>query len=519
MTAGKDNLSLLPDRASDRSTEIEDRCDELHQELKDQGLLGNDLGLSYLFALLHGDQLRYCAAEGCWYVWQRQRWSRDRTQEAASRLQRMLAEMMALDPDACRSRARKEREDRDDTRRYQRIDMAEEGAASDSPRSVLARWAWQVRGGAHRTILALAQADPDLAVLPEDFDDRKDLFGVANGVLELSKSGVRFRSATQDDMLTMSSPVAYSPRAKCPKFDRFVAEIMAEDAELIAWVQRALGSCLCGLAARDQVLLVLQGDGANGKSTLMSLIAHVLGDYAQQADPKLITIQRGDRGVPLDLHRVRKARLVNIVEPSQTVDLDEGRIKQITGGEPIVHRMHHQAEQTSTPAYKLVLQTNPLPRVTGSDKGIWRRLQLVPFRRTFEGAARNSKLLAELKEEAPGVLRWLVEGFQAWTEQGLGTCPAVWDASTEARSETDSIGTFLAELCRPDPEGASPARSLYSVYARWCRAAGHPAKSETAFGRALTAAGYSVRQTAAGRLRVGLVLVLDDEDESPEEQV
>lgn len=509
MTAGAHTVSPSIDPAT---LNIEARHEEIHRQLLDQGLIGTDLGLSYLFSMLYADQLGYCAAEGCWYVWNGQRWTQDQTRRAESLLQQMLRDMMALDTSACGARPSRA-QDRDGGYRRRRRDEDEDEFSARSPRSILAAWAWRsAKAGTVRGVLALAQADEDLAVTPDDFDADPALFGVANGVLELSKSGVKHRPATQGDMLTMSSPVVYSVRAKCPKFEKFYAEILGGDVELMGWLQRMLGSCLSGVAARDQVLPVLQGNGANGKSTLMSLIAHVLGDYAQQADAKLITIQRGDRGVPLDVHRIRRARLVNIVEPSQEVDLDEGRIKQLTGGEPIVHRMHRQAEQTSIPGYKLVLQTNPLPRVAGSDKGIWRRIQIVPFRRTFDGAAKNPRLLAELKEEAPGVLRWLAEGFAAWVTQGLGTCPAVEDASAAVRSETDSIGSFMVGSCRPDPAGEAPARALYTAYERWCHSVGARPKSETAFGRTLTAMGHTIRETRSGRYRVGLVLEASDAD-------
>jgi hypothetical protein len=66
MTAGTNSLSLHEDRASDGTTEIESRHEELYEELRDLGLLGSDLGLSYLYATIYGDQVSYCAAEGCW---------------------------------------------------------------------------------------------------------------------------------------------------------------------------------------------------------------------------------------------------------------------------------------------------------------------------------------------------------------------------------------------------------------------------------------------------------------------
>ena len=58
---------------------------------------------------------------------------------------------------------------------------------------------------------------------------------------------------------------------------------------LIAYVQRAIGYSLTG-STQEQVFFLCYGAGANGKSTLSGVIAHILGDYAQplKADALLL---------------------------------------------------------------------------------------------------------------------------------------------------------------------------------------------------------------------------------------
>src|SRR5262249_3620969 len=116
----------------------------------------------------------------------------------------------------------------------------------------------------------------------------------------------------QADLLTKCAPVAYDPEAPCPTWEVFLHRILAGNAELIRFVQKAVGYSLTG-STEEQCLFMLYGTGANGKSTFIQAIRALLGDYAQQTPTETLLSKSGD-GVRNDLARLQGARFVAAVE-------------------------------------------------------------------------------------------------------------------------------------------------------------------------------------------------------------
>jgi putative DNA primase/helicase len=98
----------------------------------------------------------------------------------------------------------------------------------------------------------------------------------------MSPSSGRFRPAQREDYVTKRAGVAFDPDAKCPNWIAFLKKIFPGekgegDSDLIAYVQRATGYLLTGLTV-EEILFVLWGEGANGKSTFRETLFALLGD-------------------------------------------------------------------------------------------------------------------------------------------------------------------------------------------------------------------------------------------------
>lgn len=105
------------------------------------------------------------------------------------------------------------------------------------------------------------------------------------------------------------------------------------------------------------------------------------------------------------------SRYVSARETDAERRLSEARVKAITGGDPVPCRFLYGEFFTYTPRYKIWLAVNHKPQIRGMDRGIWRRVKLIPFRANFErnpDKALPSKLLGEL----PGILNWALEGLR-----------------------------------------------------------------------------------------------------------
>jgi putative DNA primase/helicase len=355
-------------------------------------------------------------------------------------------------------------------------------------------------------MIRLATSEPGIPVLLEQLDADPWLFNVVNGTIDL-RTGI-LRPARREDLITKLAPVIYDPDARCPTWERFLQQIMAGNTALITFLQRAIGYGLTGVTS-EQVLLLLYGTGANGKSTFLEVLRALFGDYARQAEFATFLARTSD-AVRNDLARLAGARFVTAVEAASGRRLDEALIKQLTGGDPITARFLYQEFFEFTPQFKLFLATNHKPVIRGTEHAIWRRIRLIPFEVTIPQAQQDRTLPDKLRAELPGILAWAVQGCLAWQRDGLPMPTEVHQATETYREEMDTFGLFLADYCIVDP--TDPTRrattgELFDAYLTWCRQNGeHFQLTKTHFGMRLGERGLTPIRLGKERGWAGIAL-------------
>ena len=79
----------------------------------------------------------------------------------------------------------------------------------------------------------------------------------------------------KSDYITKIINHDYNPAAKANKWNKFVRDVMGNDDEMVDYVHRVLGYSVNG-STDEQCLFIFYGEGANGKSTLSSIITDTL---------------------------------------------------------------------------------------------------------------------------------------------------------------------------------------------------------------------------------------------------
>lgn len=424
-----------------------------------------DLGNAQRLIDEQGDGQRYVPGVGWLTFAPDGRWARDQTGEPT---RRMAAVTEAL--------------------------LAEAIALPDDQRKPALAHALKSQGASRiAAALELAQVDERVVVTADRLDAHPHLLSVANGTVDLRNGTLR--PAARDDLLTLGTRARLDPDATCPRWERFLREVFAEDEELIAGVQRAVGYILTGHTI-EHALVVLYGDGANGKSVFVGVLEQLLGDLAMTA--AFDTFLEGQRGsVDYDLARLRGARLVVAQESARGRRLAENVVKQVTGGDTITARHPYGRPFSYRPAFTAILVTNHRPRADATDEAIWRRLRLIPFEVSFRGRE-DRQLAAALTRELPGILAWAISGAVQWHERGLDWPQAVTAATAAYRADEDPVAGFLDDECRLDPDGRVTTAELRTRYEAWAHANGERPLSAKALTQAL--AGHGVAGHAPRRL-------------------
>lgn len=367
---------------------------------------------------------------------------------------------------------------------------------------MLEKWAFKSSAaGRIREALNLMADLPIIRTTTEQLDRHPLELNTPAGVYDLSDG--QCRDTLASDLLTRSTTASPSSPTQAPVWDAFLKQVLPSQ-DLRNFVQRAVGYSMTGLT-REEVFFLLYGQGQNGKSKMLSAIAHALGNYAHSFDPKLI-IQQKYEGHPTNIASLHGVRFAYSSEVGEGAALDEGRVKAITGGDVITARFMRKDEFSWTPTHKLWMATNHLPVIKGQDKGMWRRVLVIPFDVNIPDEQRDNTLEDKLFAEARGILAWCIDGAVDYLNYGLRPPVEVIMASAHYQQEQDHTAMFLAECTIPDPVAFAPAGDLYLGFKRWSEDNGHQPMSSTAFGRELTRLGYLPATVANRRVRKGLRL-------------
>lgn len=396
-----------------------------------------DLGNAERFAADHAERARFCHAMGSWLIWDGTRWAKDRD-----------GSIQSLAKETVRNLQRRAGELTNDTERH---DLLKFGLQSEQVHRINA-------------MLSLARNEPGIPVGESDLDSDPWLFNVLNGTIDLRTGSLH--EHRRDDLITKIAPIDYAPEASCPLWLKFLVDVTNGNDDLAAYLQRAVGYTLTGDVS-EQVLFMLYGTGANGKSTFLEALRAVFGDYAEVTDfnTLMVTNRTGPRN---DLAKLQGARFVTATESDEGKRMAEPVVKQITGKDQISARPLYKEFTNFVPQFKFWLGMNHRPAIQGTDSGIWRRIHLIPFEVCIEDEKRDRHLLEKLKMEAPGILAWAIQGLAKYRRVGLGQPEVVRAATTDYRLDQDVLGRFIEARCLVAPTTSIGGRVLYDGFRKWC---------------------------------------------------
>jgi P4 family phage/plasmid primase-like protien len=295
-----------------------------------------------------------------------------------------------------------------------------------------------------------------------NIDTNRYLLCFNNGVVDF-KNKV-FRDGYPQDYITKTTRIDYvgfdedkkSDFAKTREEILVFMEKLFPIPELNLYMWRHLASCLIG-TNKNQTFNVYHGSGGNGKSILADLMSVTLGEYKGTVPISLVTDKRNSiGGTSSEVMQLKGIRYAVMQEPSKGVKLNEGIMKELTGGDPIQARALYAESEIFEPQFNLVVCTNNLFEVDSNDDGTWRRIRKVDFVSKFidEGETHtdDTKYVfvkdKTLKEKLPAfatVFASMLVKLAFETNGVVEDCDVVMSASNNYRKGQDHIAAFVAE--------------------------------------------------------------------------
>lgn len=349
-------------------------------------------------------------------------------------------------------------------------------------------------------ILDLAATMDFMPVVNAQFDSNPYYLNTEDGLLDLKSNTFVDNNRLQYISMSTRCGVSYEPPVK---FLRFLDNLALGDELLIDYLHRALGYSLLG-KIREPYIYLLYGNGRNGKSLLLSVIRQVLGDYSGTLESGALVenrYQNIDRGqIALLVHK----RFIVSEETKETDRLNEKLIKNLTSAGELEGKVLYGNPFKFRMEGKLFSSTNHLPKITGADDGIWRRIKIIPCDYKVTDKTDNLNLEAELLTEKEKILGWLIMGCLEYQSRGLYDVPSRMSQSlTDYQEDMNIIREWIDECCEVNDRYQTKARDLFKSFDNWRNERKEPVMSENSFGRRLVKQ-FKRYQTSNGKYYVGI---------------
>ena len=320
----------------------------------------------------------------------------------------------------------------------------------------------------------------------DTFDSDPTLINLKNGIFDMTtmklmphSPAVPFRSQLN---------VSYDQRAYPKRFMRFLIEVL-EDKKDRQTILEMFATALLRNTLNMEKAVMLIGEGANGKSTLLRTMTSVFGDKNVSAVSIHSLLWNRFSTASLD------AKMLNIYGDISSKDLNYvGILKSIITGEEIEVEKKNKGSFIMRPYVKMFFATNRLPEVNEDTDAIYRRFLIIEFPRQFKGQDGNPTLLVELTtdEEKSGILNLLI-GYARIVirHKHLTYEPTTDQVRSEWHDKSDPIMQFFSECIKEVKGKKTEKKDVYAAYARFCKERHYISKSQQVFSKRCKANGYN----------------------------
>ena len=299
--------------------------------------------------------------------------------------------------------------------------------------------------------------------LENRLDENPYLICFKNGIFDFEQK--IFRDGIPEDYISKCTGIDYikidtnneTHTQIIGEIDDFMAKLFPNE-RLRRYVWEYMASLLVG-TNQNQTFNIFTGVGSNGKSVLVTLLSMVLGDYKGTVPISLITQKRlGLGGTSSEVAQLKGLRFAVMNEPSKGDEINEGIMKELTGGDPIQARELYKSSITFVPMFKMACCTNTLFDIKSNDEGTWRRIRVVDFESCFKENPSMDPKDNEFKKD-----KSLGKKFASWapifaskmieivlrTNGKVEDCEEVLQASKQYRENQDYLAKFMSEKIRP----------------------------------------------------------------------
>lgn len=313
-------------------------------------------------------------------------------------------------------------------------------------------------------------------LLKKEFNNEKYLINLNNGIYDLRSGELVPHSPSL--LSTIQLSFNYDPKAKAPRFEAFLNDILSGDPDTIEFVLKTM----CYFLIPDysfQKIFIFLGDGRNGKGVLSNIIKELIGEAnVSGLSAHELAI---NKFAPVNL----KNKLINISSEIDNTELGMSMLKRLSGGDLISGDRKFKTIDNFYNKARLLILTNSLPRFSEVGTAILERFILIHFKKKFLGTNDDPNLTNDLKEELPGIFNLVISKVPEILKGGgiKYEVPAVIQGNRKILlGEISSVAEFIQNHCERTEDNSYVAlKNLYEEYTSFCKECSYMAKGYRTF--------------------------------------
>jgi P4 family phage/plasmid primase-like protien len=315
----------------------------------------------------------------------------------------------------------------------------------------------------------------------EEAEDK--LVALKNGLLDVQTEKVHPHTALR--FSTLCLPFEFDPKAKCPRWMQFLAELWPSDQQSIDTLHDWFGLVL----ARDtslQKMLLIVGPKRAGKGTISKVLTDLLGlenvtspTMAEFSEPFGLEAFLGKSLGIIPDARLDGHTKIAVIE----------RLLSISGEDRLtINRKYRPALPSVRLRTLLMVLTNETPRFPDKSGALASRFIALQLTETFYDKEETT-LEDTLRGELPGIFNWALMGMRRVMQ--MQTKKLIQPDSgqqivQDLHSASSPIHTFAEEIGLVEgPDLRIGIEDLFDKWRVWCSQNGHHAGSKGAFGKSL----------------------------------
>ena len=285
-----------------------------------------------------------------------------------------------------------------------------------------------------------------------------------NGLLDLEAQ--QLTPFNLDEMAFQEIPIIYEPEAKCPNWESFVKQIVADDD--IPTLQEWSGFLLLP-DYRFHKMMWMVGTGRNGKGVWQRIMEAILG----KDNISGVGLEEFDGNHRFAMKQLYGKLFNPCSEPSTKKALQTNLLKKATGQDTISAEMKGKQDRLDFRSYaKITVLANKFPKVYDQTIAFKERRLFLKFPNEFLGTNQIQNVednWLKINDERSGILNWMLQGLERLLEQGHFT-----ESKTQRETEieflraSDTLSAFIKDMFILDKNTITTRSEVTDAYLNYC---------------------------------------------------